>query len=264
MIMMRTALFSLAVGSLCLQCQTPGVPAIEVATIRPATWTSQAIFEKVSASTKGCLPVAPQIRGNRIIWNLMSVCGLVSRAYEIESYQMVGGPKWIRTSTDPTVYFDIQVQVAEGTVVTREQSNLILRALLADRFHLTMHQETRELPVYEMKVDKGGLKVLSTDLPTCDRNRPGRFLQNCKSTSTMAGLAKTFSSYVDRPVVDRTGFSDKFAYLVMWSSSDAGQGLDSAPELFTVLRDQLGIKLEAGKANVPVLVIDTVERPTEN
>lgn len=266
---MKTVLGLLLIVSLRLAGQTAGpvVPAIEVATIKPTTWTDQAVFERLRVTQKGCPRLGPQIRGNQLSWTNATVCALVRSAYDFEPYQLEGGPKWFRSSTDdPTMYFDLRilVQLPQGAVITREQAKSVLRVLLADWFGLRTHEATKELPVFELKTDKGGPKLLSTKLATCDNNRPGRFLQSCDPTFTMARFANSLSNYVDRPVLDRTGITQEFAFLLTWSEPNAEQGLNSPPELLTALRDQLGLKLESAKDNVPVLVIDNVEKPSEN
>jgi uncharacterized protein (TIGR03435 family) len=119
----------------------------------------------------------------------------------------------------------------------------------------------KEMPVYEMTVDTGGLKVSSTPLPTCDRSRPGKFRQDCTPNTTMTTLARGLSNELGRPVVDKTGYSQKFAYLVTWNDPD---GLNPSPEIFTAVREQLGIRLQPAKASFEVLVIDQIERPSEN
>lgn len=244
----------------------PSTPRIEVATIKPASLDSLPVgaFQRLSNLQKGCPQIGPVIAGNRIAWSNASVCALVRSAYNLELSQLGDEPKWFRASGDPKNYFDInmQVEIPEGTTVTREQAKDVLQQLLADRFHLTIHRTMKEIPVYEMTVDKGGLKVLSTRMPVCDQSsRPGKFLQDCTANSTMTTLARNFSGAVDRPVVDKTGYDQKFAYLVSWNDPD---GLNPSPEFFTAVREQLGIRLEPGKANVDVLVIDQIERPSEN
>ena len=81
----------------------------------------------------------------------------------------------------------------------------------------------------------------------------------------MTDLAHSLANYaVDRPVLDSTGYSRSFAYLLVWSDPDAPQTSDSPPEIFTALREQVGLKLEPATAKVPVFVIDNIEIPTPN
>ncbi len=266
MTIMRSLIILIFFNSLYLIGQTSTAPKIEVSTVKPAAWPSDDLFEKVRVMQNGCVRMLPEIRGDRLVWNLASLCGLVRSAYDIEQVeQMVGAPKWFETP-DAKVFFDVQalVKTADGTAVTREQSKLILRELLADRFHLVVHKEERELPVYELRLAKGGPKVLSTELPSYERNRPGRFLQSCTPTYTMDGIARMLSGFVGRTVVNRTDYTPKFAFLLVWSDLDPAAGADSAPGLFTALVDQLGLRLESSRAQVPVLVIDSVAMPTEN
>jgi uncharacterized protein (TIGR03435 family) len=262
---MRSAIL-LVISSVYLFGQTPPIPKIEVSSVKPAAWPSDDLFEKVRKIQNGCLRTVPQISGYRLTWNLASLCTLVRSAYDIDQLeQIVGAPKWFDTP-DAKVFFDIQMlaKVPDGTAVTRDQARTLLRELLADRFHLTIHSDERELPVYELKIAKGGPKVLSTDLHCCERNRPGRFLQSCTPTYTMDEVARLLSGHVGRTVVNRTAYTSKFAFLLVWSDLDADPAADAPPGLFTALTDQLGLKLESSKTQVPVLVIDSVAMPTGN
>lgn len=144
----------------------------------------------------------------------------------------------------------------------------MLQALFAERFHLTCHKETRELPVYDLVVAKTGSKLI----PSKDGNRLfntsyGKFQL---LGITPDGLARELAKVAGRVVVDKTGIDGSFDVLLRWTP-DQGPAMvngapiaDPPPDLFTAIQEQLGLKLEPGKGPVEVLVIDHVEMPTEN
>jgi uncharacterized protein (TIGR03435 family) len=145
----------------------------------------------------------------------------------------------------------------------------MLQKLLADRFHLTLHREKRELPVYAIAVAKSGPRV------TRNENDPDglpRFSAGPRVLSmtngTMADLADVLqsSAIVDRPVVDQTGLgSARYDFIVRWTPlSPEASPAGGPPDLFTAFQEQLGLKLESANSPVDVLVIDRVEKPSAN
>jgi uncharacterized protein (TIGR03435 family) len=218
---------------------------------------------------------------------------LIQRAYSVQGFQVVGGPSWI--STDG---YDIEAK-PEGST-DQKRMWLMLQTLLADRFKLSMHRETRDLPVYDLQAVKSGPKLpgpqggacaeVLTTLPEAGQPRPappcGPGLVKAGTGLTMLGIsvsmpafAKQLSMMVGREVVDKTGFTGRFSLHLEFAIDDAlaglpnpvgpdasGQPADPAarPTIRTALQEQLGLKLEASKGPVDVLVIDHVERPTEN
>ncbi len=123
------------------------------------------------------------------------------------------------------------------------------------------------MPVYALTVAKNGPKLSSTEIqcggvPQIKARYRG--FGACKPNQTLTQLASQLTTEVDRPVIDRTGLNGQFAYSLIWSPENAPIVPDSPPELFTAIQEQLGLKLEPTKAEVEVLVIDDVTRPTEN
>jgi uncharacterized protein (TIGR03435 family) len=155
----------------------------------------------------------------------------------------------------------------------------MLQKLIMDRFQLTFHRESRELSVYAITVAKGGIKLNKSEstgiLPGFGGRGPGNIgVQN----STMADFAIFLQGgIVDRPVVDQTSLTDRYDFQLKWTP-DASQPpapgqppapspvdpADAPPDLFAAFQQQLGLKLEATRAPVPVIVIDKVEKPAEN
>jgi uncharacterized protein (TIGR03435 family) len=202
-------------------------------------------------------------------------------------------PKWCESDR-----FAIEAKAAGP--VTKDQMRLMMQALLADRFHLAVHFETQETAVMALmlaKPGKTGPKLRPhSEGPACedvgsqgrgDAPRPfpercyvqqlsgnGGHLRAGSRNTTVDQLAEALSGLgrLDRPVVDQTGLSGGIDYDMEWTpeptpaqpAPDASQPLDPGPTFLQALRDQLGLKLEAVKAPLRVLVIDHIERPSDN
>jgi uncharacterized protein (TIGR03435 family) len=199
---------------------------------------------------------------------------LIAFAYETPQERILQGPAWLDSDR-----YDILAKPDRATDQPSDQSmgaiRLRTQALLADRFKLAIHKETRQLPVFMLLVDKGGPKHL---LPP-KGGRPDLFTNGrhvtCQAAS-MAFFAKNFlTGQVGGPVSDETGIEGNFDFSMDWSNDNApGRPADAsddrsaaesvAPSLFTALREQLGLKLEASKGPVEVLVIGHAEKPSEN
>jgi uncharacterized protein (TIGR03435 family) len=141
----------------------------------------------------------------------------------------------------------------------------MLQTLLADRFKLVAHRETRPTPVYMLVVAKGGPKLKVSQEETMSTRNPRRGHCEAKKV-TIAWLAMAFhnSGWADRPVIDKTGLTDAYDFVLDWTPDDVKSDELSAPSLFTAVQEQLGLKLEAETAPHEVLVIDHVEKPAEN
>lgn len=205
---------------------------------------------------------------------------MIEQAYGIRSRLILGAPEWV-ASDGYDILARAEVGPEETAAAPRSPvthmfapDNLRLQALLEDRFGLKVRRENRELPVYALTVAKEGLKVRPADCPS-----PGPvcgsapYRQNraaFKITAagvTMATLLRALSNFSDRPLVDRTGYTEPFNAAIEWYDAESkyASGDDSpGPSLFTALREQLGVKIEPTKGPVEVLVIDRVERPSAN
>jgi uncharacterized protein (TIGR03435 family) len=175
-------------------------------------------------------------------------------------------PAWMDSAT-----FDVIANVPKGA--TREQANLMLQNLLADRFQLKVHRETRELPVFALLVARNGPKLkASVDDPNAPKPRGTLWSGGRKKfefdKSTMASFAQTLELDVDRPVIDMTGLNGRYDIRLEFAETRpglAGAPDPQAPELFTALTEQLGLRLEARRSPVDVLVVDSALRqPTED
>lgn len=232
----------------------------------------------------------------RLIMKNIALRRLILIAYDLQDYQLSGAPPW----TD-SEHYDIQAK-ADGNPSVREMEGPMLQVLLEDRFKLTIHRESRQLPVYELAVGKNGAKLppskeggctpYSVDSPPpasaageprqnfCGFQRtPGdgvnRTLDGKGITmvALAATLSRTYVSVLGRNVIDATGLTGAYDVHLKWAidsvSAPAGPNTTPAsdvtgPSIFTALREQLGLKLESAKGPVEVLVIDHIERPSPN
>jgi bla regulator protein blaR1 len=191
---------------------------------------------------------------------------LIGYAYDIRDFQLLGAPNWIKESRyDIKAKFD---QAEDGNIPPHELNRMEsrnerikarLRHLLAERFQLKLREETKELPVFALVVDKGGhkLKAVGTGSGSMNMN------QN-NATGTIHGdgvalnrLCTALAGMQGRPVVDRTGLADLFLIDLKWDN-------DTGPAVITALREQLGLRLDAATGPVVTYTVEGVERPTEN
>jgi len=205
---------------------------------------------------------------------------MIAIAYNVKYWlQVVGLPNWARSQS-----FAIAAKPAEGFPAlappeNRAQVRLMLRAMLADRFHLQLHTETRKEPIFNLEVSRGGIKVKEVDPPVAPAkespvgaavgNDSGRLIGN---KSTMAGLAEALAIFLERPVVDRTGLKGYYDFDVEWETPEAperrppvpGSGPEGVGLLISNLQIQLGLRLRKTTGPVEYLVVDHVEPPTSN
>ncbi len=249
------------------QVSTPSVdPAFEVATVRPSN----------PNDTEWGLGT----RGNHFWAQNATVIDLISFAYELHAKQIAGGPSWCRTER-----FDVEgVPNFEGRPL-RAQLQAMLRKLLADRFQLQVHSEKRQLAVYALVVARGGVKFRKSEAPSDARS--GYTFSDITPVAQMKVMRMTMPAFasalqrtvLDRPVVDETRLPDRYDFSLEWTPDESqfiqfrGTGVvvpsgsgetNAAPGLLTAIQNQLGLKLEAKKAMDDVVVIDRLERPSEN
>jgi uncharacterized protein (TIGR03435 family) len=219
-----------------------------------------------------------------------SIGDLIQSAYDVKSYQ-VTGPGWLQTER-----FDVVARVPAGT--TKADSRIMLQHLLADRFRLVLHRSTKEASVYALVVAKGGPKLKeSTTEAVTEPGRvsggmrmmiaPGARMRMDAQGTTIPKLVDALGMQVDRPIVDMTGLTGTYDVTLEFAPDPAilqakmasmgvpppppdGVGptlADNGPlaTIFTALPEQLGLRLEARKGPVELLVIDSVEKtPTDN
>jgi len=255
---MRSALLL----SCCLLCvglaapETPQAQAFAVATIKPSAPDTTTIT---------------QFRGNRFVTQGTTFIDLFKYAYNVNPSQVVGGPEWLRTEK-----FDVVADPETEKRPNSDQMKALLQQLLVERFHLQMHHGQKLLSVYALMktADTPKLKESAGNpagIPTVFYSPHGEL---SVGNATMANFATFLQRFVlDRPAVDQTGIPGHFDLELRWTpeslssdtkASDPTADATAAPGLFTAIKEQLGLKLEAKKAETDVFVIDRVDQPSEN
>jgi bla regulator protein BlaR1 len=224
---------------------------------------------------------------------------LIRNAYGVEDNQISGAPSWLDSEK-----YDIEAKMESSVAEEmrklnddqrRTERQQMLQALLADRFKLTIHRETKELPVYALTVAKNGPKLQEAKQGDTYPNgikgpdgvgRAG-FMRMGRGELTAQGLpvssvVRLLSQQLGRTVIDKTGLTGNYDFTLKWAPDEsqgamlrgpagAQPGAESAPptdstgpSIFTAIQEQLGLKLESQKGPVEILVIDHAERPSEN
>lgn len=195
---------------------------------------------------------------------------LIKFAYGLNARQIVGGPAWLDTDK-----YDVVAKPEGEESLTMRQLRPMVQRLLEDRFKLAYHREQRELAVYALVVGKNGARLKTsqgdpTGLPDV-QVKGGPALTISATNSSMTAFAAVLQmSFVDRPIVDHTGLAGRYDFDLSFTPdqvSPAGSLSDdpnAPPGLFTAIQEQLGLKLEAVQAPAEVLVVDHIERPSEN
>jgi uncharacterized protein (TIGR03435 family) len=199
----------------------------------------------------------------------VSLFKLVQEAYGVFDAKLVtGGPPWIdRDKFDLEAKFNA-AEIPNAKNLPYRQRADMLQPLLADRFHLKVHFEKKEFPVFNLVIAKGGPKIHESRPATIDDGGIGI---TCHSTATgdygctIANLVGLLRYSTGRTVIDKTGLTGRYDYFLHASRADSPNPTDTdAPSVFTAVQEQLGLKLEPATAPLDVLVIDSAEKPTAN
>ena len=211
------------------------------------------------------------------VLNATNVCVrfLIEYAYDVRDDQISGGPAWLDSERYEVLAKPGDNTDSAGKSPSGDSASLIrlrTQSLLADRFHVILHRETKELPVLVLTVAKNGPKGLrESTAGGPDFVSDGHHL-NCQRVS-MAMFAKEFlARQTGRSVTDKTGLAGDFDFTLDWTSDDAppstsadgGATIVQFPPLLLALQEQLGLRLDRQKGPVEILVIDHAERPAEN
>jgi uncharacterized protein (TIGR03435 family) len=234
-------------------------PSFEVATIKP--------------SPPGFPGRGVMSRGRQFLVVNYTVSNMIAVAYGIHERQIANGPAWLVTDR-----FNITATPDAEGQASLNQSRMMLRKLLADRFGLAFHREKRELSVYAIVLGKSGVHKLRKS-EADPASPPDLFFRGRGNlparNATLAEFAFAMqNAVVDRPVVDQTGIEGRYDFNLIWlpdefqyasgPPSPPSPASVNAPDLFTAMQDQLGLKFETTKAPAEVLVIEKVEKPSEN
>ena len=259
-------------------------PAFEVASVKP----------NGSGDLRARMDVEP---GGRFTATNVSLRMLITNAYQLFNYQIAKGPDWVEKDR-----WDVAAKADEGAIPAAaarppgvpSDTQVLLQALIEDRYKLKAHKEMRKLPVYNLVVMKGGVKMKLADnqAPPTPRDNAaipqpywggaiehGNVMQgpsNIHATGiTAAELARSLSLALGRQVVDRTMLKGRYDIRLEWTP-DISQPMDiydptlpfprypNAPSIYTAIEERLGLRLVSANGPVEVLVIDNVQKPTAN
>ena len=252
-------------------------PSFEVASIKPNTSGS-------GSSRTGTR------NGGYFFATNVSLKLLILQAYRLQDFQVFGGPDWINSDR-----FDVEARAEAGAVIQTGPPDpsrpdtfaLMLQSLLEERCQLNVHRETRDMPAYLLVVGKDGSKLKATVegqagpgglTPGSARTSgaPNNGVAMSGSGMSVAGLARMLGQQLRRNVIDKTNLEGMFDFALTWTAQSttpvlAPGGADlppasdpSGPSIFTAIQEQLGLRLESARAPVEVLVIDSVQKPSEN
>lgn len=231
-------------------------PTYDVSTIRP----------NVSGSENSGVDRSPStLRAENV-----PMQELLRTAFGVPKNLVFGLPAWATSGR-----FDVNAKIVDPDLpklrkLTPEQRRAMLRALYEERLGLKWHFETRVMPSYDLVLAKDGPKFKAAAGSGSDESTS---INNSDLTAKgirLSALTDILAVEVERPVVDKTGLAGKFDLHLKWTrdtgatSADAGKDADAPPPLFTALQEQLGLKLEAGKDPVQVVMIDHIEEPSAN
>lgn len=205
----------------------------------------------------------PSVRGRRVVSTASTLRDLILYAYGLGyDIQIAGLPKWALSD-----HYDLNAEAEGEGVLTTAQARQMMQNLLADRFQLQVHRETEEVPMYALVIAKGGPKLKesapdATGGASVIVGEKGIHLE--AKRYTMDQFARQLSITAGRPVVDKTGLTAYYAFTMDWFPANRPSVSDvDTPDMFAALQE-LGLKLEPIKGPMQELVIDRVEKPSEN
>jgi uncharacterized protein (TIGR03435 family) len=206
----------------------------------------------------------PSVHGTRVTGTASTLLDLITTAYAVRYDQVSGGPNWANSD-----HYDLAAKVEGDATLAKDQFRQMLQTLLADRFQLKIHRETKDVPAYALVIGKNGskLKESTADAPGDNFVRSGGAggMHMEATHGTIDQLTRQLSGTAGRPVVDKTGLTGYYAFTFDWVPANRTPDPDSdTPSMFTALQEQLGLKLEPTRAPYPLLIIDHAARPSEN
>ena len=225
--------------------QTP--QAFDVASIRPNH--SGSTDSNVDSTAGGRLTVTNE-----------TLRELIKLAFSVKDYQISGAPGWIDSER-----YDIVAKTASAVKLSLEDEKSLLRALLADRFAMKSHLETKEGIIYRLRIGKDGSKLTPHDDGTGTKARTscGHLLGGRVTTGVLATM---LSRQLEHDVTDDTGLPGKYDFQLDWTPDAVacpGASADQ-PSIFTAVQQQLGLRLESAKGPVETLIIDHIQVPSDN
>ena len=246
---------------------TPGLRALLLASTPLCVW-AQTGFEVASirpagpGTRGGGIEVTP---GGRFSATNVSLRALLKYAYGVRDFQIAQPPNWFDSQR-----YDVLAKAEPDA--TEDRIKIMVQSLLAERFELKLHRESKEMQAYVLTVSKGGAKIQPVKSDEAGRVTRKGLGVIAGAKASMAQLAEALSDValngrfiLDRAVLDRTGLSGVYDFVLSWTPESSGSTSDlPGPSLFTAVQEQLGLKLETQKAQVEILVIDHVEKASAN
>jgi uncharacterized protein (TIGR03435 family) len=237
--------------------QQPDRPSFDVASIKPGNpgdGQDHIFFEP----------------GGRFSAANATLQSLIGTAWEVRNHQISGGPNWLDSAK-----FNVEAKAA--TEVPVHQMRLMIQSLLAERFKLSMHHETREEQLYELVVDRSGSRLKqATETLKGSRQGIGTGKDQIVGIAAQTSLlARMLSERLGRSVIDKTGLAGQYDFTLRWPPDPGGEGgppdgpdartsPDPGPSIFTSLQEDLGLKLQSARGPVDILTIDHAEKPDAN
>jgi len=185
---------------------------------------------------------------------------MITGIYAVGQDRIVGASSWMES-----LPYTIEAKAETPTALTRPQLVEMMKTLLADRFKLKFHRESKEVPGYILVVAEGGPKLKE---PSADEPRRGSVsgIGTLSGLTSAASIAGTVARDLGVPVIDNTGLTGRYIVDFKWTPENQ-RGVDAinqGPSIFTALQEQLGLRLVPKPTTIEFLVIDSAEKPTEN
>lgn len=216
------------------------------------------------------------LSGNRVTFT-GTLTSIVMAAYNLKDFQVSGGPDWTDQAGRAALY-DIVAKTEGDAIPSMDQVRLAMQALLAERFHLTIHHDSKDVATYDLVVDKNGPKMKEsssgTECKTEMLQASGAVFRVKFTNCTVPDFLKLIASTMDRPLFDRTGLKPGYDFTLEFTprrpdgslipGQEAAEAAETAPTIMPALQQELGLKIVQAKEAVDVVVIDHAERPAAN
>lgn len=193
--------------------------------------------------------------GGRFTATSITLKALIQRAWDVRDFQITGGPGWVNAEL-----FDVIAKASTSGAISGPDLDQMIQTMLRERFHLEIHRETKDMPIYSLVVAKTGPKLAPTAATMQTWSKGNGSLVGTKVPMDMLA-GDLLESQLSRVVVDHTGIPGNFDIKLTWTPDNAGE---AGVSLFTAIQEQMGLRLESTHGPVEMLVIDRAEKPSEN
>jgi uncharacterized protein (TIGR03435 family) len=248
-----------------------------------AVCASALLAQDVAFETSSIKPAEPGAACNGMIEPMtggglrvecVNLKALLTWAYQVQTYQISGGPSWFESASwnimAKAAPVASAIEYEKMTDEERKRSSELIRrrlqSLLTERFQLTLRRETRDQPVYSLTVAKNGPKLKES----ADQAKSGFLSRRPGRITSRGALLATFAQFLGvdmgRPVLDRTGLAAHYDFQLEWTPdrrTATPDATETGPTIFTAIQEQLGLKLEPAKGPVEMLIIERAEKPAD-